>query len=592
MINNFFISFKVKLVSVVIHLIFIAVILTNCSNIQQREADIVASVKGIGDISFNELQNHYRDYQFDLKYRNNPEQGYQEALQSLVLFKRKVADFKREEMYENKKLMNPIQRYVNEEIRRLYFEVEYLGKYINEASITSYYQLINKEITYQQLILNKYQNQNTNLEISVESRIDQILSEFNSGTEFDTIVSKYSEDITSNNNGLMPPINWQNGWLNSTNRAISSMNIGDIEVLESESLYYIIKISDIKIIDIPQLNNIRPIIIKNLREQYLDRALQEFAFMEDNIVDTKDFEWNEEAIKEIASWSKDDSFFLGRYKNTINEAISLSNNKTIIKYNLKDIKYDDLLYFLNDLLIPGIEKDISENDLKNYIDEAIRTDLIIQKAKDLGYDEKILTENATDALEFQYQKIYTIENVDNNIPTANETILKEFYNEHKDSLLYQYALTSIYVKLFDEKSDALKMIENINAGESFEQAANRTYKVKSFIKNKEGKISSYYSNEEPIFGNIAFEMEPNEIIGPINTYELDVQKFAVIKSSRKIKEKTPAFNEIENLEKRFETYHREQLNQRVKDVLASKYPVLTFDDIISKNIKSGVYDKQ
>jgi hypothetical protein len=270
----------------------------------------------------------------------------------------------------------------------------------------------------------------------------------------------------------------------------------------------------------------------------------------------------------------------------------LSNNKTNIKYNLKDIKYDDLLYFLNDLLIPGIEKDISENDLKNYIDEAIRTDLIIQKAKDLGYDEKILTENATDALEFQYQKIYTIENVDNNIPTANETILKEFYNEHKDSLLYQYALTSIYVKLFDEKSDALKMIENINAGESFEQAANRTYKVKSFIKNKEGKISSYYSNEEPIFGNIAFEMEPNEIIGPINTYELDVQKFAVIKSSRKIKEKTPAFNEIENLEKRFETYHREQLNQRVKDVLASKYPVLTFDDIISKNIKSGVYDKQ
>jgi hypothetical protein len=488
--------------------------------------------------------------------------------------------------------MSPIQRYVNEEIRRLYFEEEYLSKYINEASITSYYQLMNKEVTYQQLILNKYQNQNTNLEISVESRIDQILSEFNSGTEFDTIVSKYSEDITSNNNGLMPPINWQNGWLNSTNRAISSMNIGDIEVLESESLYYIIKISDIKIIDIPQLNNIRPIIIKNLREQYLDRALQEFAFMEDNIVDTKDFEWNEEAIKEIASWSKDDSFFLGRYKNTINEAISLSNNKTIIKYNLKDIKYDDLLYFLNDLLIPGIEKDISENDLKNYIDEAIRTDLIIQKAKDLGYDEKILTENATDALEFQYQKIYTIENVDNNIPTANETILKEFYNEHKDSLLYQYALTSIYVKLFDEKSDALKMIENINAGESFEQAANRTYKVKSFIKNKEGKISSYYSNEEPIFGNIAFEMEPNEIIGPINTYELDVQKFAVIKSSRKIKEKTPAFNEIENLEKRFETYHREQLNQRVKDVLASKYPVLTFDDIISKNIKSGVYDKQ
>jgi hypothetical protein len=54
----------------------------------------------------------------------------------------------------------------------------------------------------------------------------------------------------------------------------------------------------------------------------------------------------------------------------------------------------------------------------------------------------------------------------------------------------------------------------------------------------------------------------------------------------------PTFNEIQNLEKRFEAYYREQLNQRVKDVLASKYPVLTFDDIISKNIKSGVYDKQ
>ena len=585
-------SFKVKLVSTVIHLIFTAVILTNCSNIQHREADIVASVKGIGDISFNELQNHYRDYQFDLKYRDNPKQGYQEALQSLVLFKRKVADFKKEEMYENKKLMNPIQRYVNEEIRRLYFEEEYLGKYINEASITSYYQLMNKEITYQQLVLNKFHNQNSNSETNVKSRIDQILSEINSGTDFDILVSRYSEDITNNNNGLMPPINWRNGWLNSTNRAISSMNIGDIEVLESESMYYIIKISDIKIIDIPQLNDIRPTIIKNLREQYLDRALQEFAFMEDNIVDTKDFKWNEEAVKEITNWSKDDSFFLGRYKDTINEAINLSNNKTIISNNLEEIKYDDLLYFLNDILIPGIEKDISENDLKNYIVEAIRTDLIIKKAKDLGYDEKILIENATDALEFQYQKIYTIENVDNKIPTANDTFLKEFYNEHKDSLLYQYALTSIYVKLFYEKSEALKMIENINAGESFEQAANRTYKVKSFIKNKEGKISSYYSKEEPILGNIAFEMEPNEIIGPINTYELGIQKFAVIKSSRKIEEKVPTFNEIENLEKLFEAYYREQLNQRVKDVLASKYPVITFDDIISKNIKNGIYDKQ
>lgn len=585
-------SFKVKLVSTVIHLIFTAVILTNCSNIQHREADIVASVKGIGDISFNELQNHYRDYQFDLKYRDNPKQGYQEALQSLVLFKRKVADFKKEEMYENKKLMNPIQRYVNEEIRRLYFEEEYLGKYINEASITSYYQLMNKEITYQQLVLNKFHNQNSNSETNVKSRIDQILSEINSGTDFDILVSRYSEDITNNNNGLMPPINWRNGWLNSTNRAISSMNIGDIEVLESESMYYIIKISDIKIIDIPQLNDIRPTIIKNLREQYLDRALQEFAFMEDNIVDTKDFKWNEEAVKEITNWSKDDSFFLGKYKDTINEAINLSNNKTIISNNLEEIKYDDLLYFLNDILIPGIEKDISENDLKNYIVEAIRTDLIIKKAKDLGYDEKILTGNATDALEFQYQKIYTIENVDNKIPTANDTFLKEFYNEHKDSLLYQYALTSIYVKLFYEKSEALKMIENINAGESFEQAANRTYKVKSFIKNKEGKISSYYSKEEPILGNIAFEMEPNEIIGPINTYELGIQKFAVIKSSRKIEEKVPTFNEIENLEKLFEAYYREQLNQRVKDVLASKYPVITFDDIISKNIKNGIYDKQ
>ena len=585
-------SFKVKLVSTLIHLIFTALILTNCSNIQHREADIVASVKGIGDISFNELQNHYRDYQFDLKYRDNPKQGYQEALQSLVLFKRKVADFKKEEMYENKKLMNPIQRYINEEIRRLYFEEEYLGKYINEASITSYYQLMNKEITYQQLELNKFHNQNSNSETNVKSRIDQILSEINSGTDFDILISRYSEDITNNNNGLMPPINWRNGWLNSTNRAISSMNIGDIEVLESESMYYIIKISDIKIIDIPQLNDIRPTIIKNLREQYLDRALQEFAFMEDNIVDTKDFKWNEEAVKEITNWSKDDSFFLGKYKDTINEAINLSNNKTIISNNLEEIKYDDLLYFLNDILIPGIEKDISENDLKNYIVEAIRTDLIIKKAKDLGYDEKILTGNATDALEFQYQKIYTIENVDNKIPTANDTFLKEFYNEHKDSLLYQYALTSIYVKLFYEKSEALKMIENINAGESFEQAANRTYKVKSFIKNKEGKISSYYSKEEPILGNIAFEMEPNEIIGPINTYELGIQKFAVIKSSRKIEEKVPTFNEIENLEKLFEAYYREQLNQRVKDVLASKYPVITFDDIISKNIKNGIYDKQ
>ena len=104
-------------------------------------------------------------------------------------------------MYENKKLMNPIQRYVNEEIRRLYFEEEYLGKYINEASITSYYQLMNKEITYQQLELNKFHNQNSNSETNVKSRIDQILSEINlllmKSYNFEILFQKNKPSLTS-----------------------------------------------------------------------------------------------------------------------------------------------------------------------------------------------------------------------------------------------------------------------------------------------------------------------------------------------------------------------------------------------------------
>lgn len=571
---------------------FVVFALSGCEGNENKEADIVAEVEGVTSISFNELHNFYDEYLYYLRFPDNKLKGYEEALNSLILRKRKEAEFINTGMYRDKELMAPLQRFINEEIRAYYFEEDFVGKYINEESIQDFYDAMAKEVRYRQIVIPKPQEATREQQQEVRNTVDLILTELRTGGNFADLAKEHSAHISSvQNNGFMPPITWRSSARSHLNRAIFNMEPGSIQALQTGNAFYIVNVTDSKKTDIPPLSEIRGTVIKNMRNQYLDRALEEYSFMKENIIDASTFKWNNEALNELIAWGKQKYFYEDHYKEVLQKAIEEGNNKVIVTHEKGQVDYKKYLFLLNEMLIPGKPSDISKTDLKKFIEDAIRTKLITEKAIDLGYDEDILTENATSILRYHYNDIYTREFITKQLPEPTETALQEFYEAHKDSLLYQYAKSIVYAKLFDTEEKALEMKGKIDAGQTFEQAANRRYKVKSYIMDMQGEIDSYFSKEKPYFGQIAFDMEVEEVRGPVKfEHEESGTQYAILKKTRKEIAKVPEFSEVKEIEKKFMDYHRSLINNKVKKDLAEKYPATIYEEVLEENVNRLMND--
>ena len=143
--------------------------------------------------------------------------------------------------------------------------------------------------------------------------------------------------------------------------------------------------------------------------------------------------------------------------------------------------------------------------------------------------------------------------------------LHQFFKENENTLYYQLEKRNIFVMVFPNKEDAEKASAKINNGTPFEKVTG-SYLVRTYIKERNGEIKSYLSDEKPTFGKIAFKMKESEVSDPIQ-FENDNQQteYAIIKCYQIRPEKQLTFNDVKNsIAEDFKNYHRKKIHKECR----------------------------
>lgn len=541
---------------------------------QNEKINYVASIEGEYEITKQELVQHHKSGYFAQRFPDSEYRGYREALDELITKKLKQVDFINQGLHRNQDLISNIQKVISEELIVRYFDSEYLGQYITDEVIEDYYQGLGRRVRYQQIVLNK--NNADNLE-SLKQKATEIKEQAENNDNFAELVNEFSEDLKSaQRDGNMSEMSWREGTSSPKNQVIFRMPEGTVRVIETTRQILVVKVNRVNEVELRPLEELKPEIFRILREVYSPRAFADYDRDKANLLDDKKYQWNEEGLNQLVEWTRIDGFYSqDKYKQIIEEALTGGNNFEILKYEKGTVDLQKYLYLLNNILLINTSANATKDDFKQFIDEALRTELIVEKARDLGFDEEILSLNTKSPVILdEYVRLYDEEFIFSKIPEKNNQNYQKFYDLTKDSLFYQPDKVNLRVKIFDSEEDARGVMAEIKNGKEFEDIFN-AWSVKTYIVNKEGKIESYLSPEPNYFGDEAFKLTQGETAGPVKFKEEGETKFAVIKAHNVEEEKIRTLDEVHQriLSRMYNNYYFNKYSNEVAASLRQKYSV-------------------
>ncbi|MBN2009387.1 peptidyl-prolyl cis-trans isomerase [candidate division KSB1 bacterium] len=557
-----------------------------CEKQAQQSQTIVAEVGDNYTINFQELRAYVFENFYNKMYTEISE-AYSNALDVMVINQLKRIDFIAKGLQNDEELLNSIRRIINEELLVQYFNSQFLGKYTSDEYVRQAYENMGKEVIYKQIVLYKPENATENDILNLKKKATDIKTEIEQGRDFSEMVHQYSQHAESvKNNGIAPTLRWENRNANSLFNYIFYQQVGDILVLETSRALYIVKVTAINKLDIEPLEKIKKEIISDLQKDYMSKSLDEYDKMKEKLVDKSSFVWNQEALNKIVTWSKIPNFYRSNYKETFEQAIANGENPVILNYSGGKIDLKEYLRLVNNILIIDASADVTDNDIKKYIEEAIRTDLIVNKAKELNLDKNIFDPNTTNTV--IKQKMVTLYNhvfIDSRVPEPSDADLHKFYEDQKDSLFYQLAKVNIHALIYSDKAEADEMWTQLQQGKTFKDIA-KSYLVKTFIKKRNGRIETFRTDESPFLGEAAFGLKKSETDGVIEYDDPEKGKqFAIIKCTNIRPEKQLTYADVQNsIRNEYRKFMRAQIEAQVERELLDKYPTKIYKDVLKKKI--------
>lgn len=519
-------------------------------------------------------------------YRDQSE-AYNKALDVMIINQLKRIDFVAKGLQNDEELLNSIRRTINEELLVKYFQSQFLGKYTSDEYIQQAYENMGKEVIYKQIVLYKPENATENDILNLKKKAIDIKTEIDQGKDFSEMVHQYSQHAESvKNDGSAPPLRWKNRIATYLFNYIFYQHVGDVLLLETNRAFYLVKITDINELDVEPLEKLKKEIISDLQKDYIDKSLNEYDKMKEKLVDESSFTWNQNSLNQIVNWSKIPNFYNSEYKETLEQAIADGKNSVILKYSDGKIDFKEYLRLANDILIPKGSVNITDTEIKDYIVEAIRTDLIVKKAKELNLDKDIFDPNTTNSvMQLRMVMLYNQVFIDSQVPEPTDMDLHKFYEDQKDSLFYQLAKVNIHAVIYSDKAEADKIWAQIQQGKTFNELTN-SYLVKTFIKTRDGQIKSYRTDEPAFLGEAAFRLKESETDGVIEYNDPEKGKqFAIIKCTHIRPEKQLTYSDVQNtIHDEYRKFMRAQIEAQVEHDLLDKYPTKIYEDVLKKNI--------
>jgi PPIC-type PPIASE domain len=571
-------------------LFFLALIIfIPCTAQDTTPQNIIVKFAGDYSISFPELQQYVLEYHYNLAYRNNKAEAYKKGLDDLVIRQLKVIDFFNLGLNKNAELLQSIRRTINEELVTQFFKTQFYGKYVNDKSMHEAYTQMGKEVIYRQIVLIKPNNASQLFIDSLKTAAKDIKTKIDAGADFVESVKHYSQDDASARlDGLMPPINWKTSLSNMYDHIIFNLAVGKARIIEKSQSIQIVKVVNIHRIDVPPYENVKNEILKTLDERYMDISLQEFDSTKNKSVDIKTLKWNKRALGQLVTWSNIPNFYQQYYSDTLQHSISQGRNFLILQHSKGKVDLKEYLRLLDNVLIVGKSSSFKEDDIKRFILEAVRTNIIINKANALNLEKDIVNPGTTNpVIKNEIVRLYSRHIIEAQIPKATEEALRQFYQANKDSLFYQLAKVNIYAILAPDEKTINELKRKLDQNVPFEKLTGEVF-VKTFIMDRDSVIESYLSVDPPFLGKAAFQLKLYDTAGPIEYDDPEQgRQYALIKCMAKREEKQLLYQDVEKtIANEFINFNREKITRAAEEQLREKYPVIIYKDNLKQNLSS------
>ena len=564
-------------------------VLTNGHAQDTSRQSIIARIDGRYPISFAEVQQFLYDSHLIYKYPKNRAKAYQKAVDGKVVNQLKLIDFFALGLDKDEELLRGIKREISEELVVRYYETQFYEKYMNEDSVKSAYADVGKEVVYQQVTLAKPQSASPEDLASLRARATSVKNQIDGGADFADVAKDYTPASDSaRSDYLMPPLTWRLSLLSNLSYTIFHLPVGEVRIIESTESISIVKVVAVRKTDVAPYENMKEEIRKALDQRYVDVSLKEFERTKQSLIDEKALAWNREALEQLVQWSGIPHFYDTGYSDTLRNAVSRGRNLVVVTYPNGKVDLSEYLRLLNDVLKWGNVSPITQENVKKYILEAVRTDILVKRAKALNLERDIFhAQTNNPVLRNEILRLYDFQAIEARIPLATGKALREFYEAHKESMFYQLAKVNLYAVIDSSKKVVEEARRKLKQNVPFEKLAPEIF-VKTYVRGRDGAMDTFLEDEPPYLAERAFRLKLHETAGPIEYIDSTKgRQYALIKCVALRGERQLSYEDVEKtIAEVFTKYHRAELTRATEDFLRKKYTVTVYADVLNRELES------
>lgn len=551
------------------------------------QQDTIARIASQYTITFPELQLYVHDHHYAYMYRKHLASAFEKALDDMI-----VNQLKRIEFFAMglNKGAEPLQlrRSISEELAIRYYLTQFYDRYVNEGSMRNAYEEMGKEVHYQQIVLAKPMNASRKDIDSLKSLANSIRRRIRNGEDVVRLAKQFSRDREDRSGDTLQLLDWKMSFSSDVTNTTFHLPVDDVRVLETGDTFNIVRVAKVNKRDVQPYANVKEEIRKALDGRYSGLSLGKFEQAKKGLVDEKAVKWNPKGLRQLVQWSQIPKFYQISYADTLREAISHGRNFVILEYAKARVDLKEYLRLLNDVLTWGDRASVSQDDVKKFVLEAVRTSMIVDKAVKLGLQKDVFTPWTTNPiLQNEIVRLYNRHEIEEHIPPATDKVLRDFYQANKDSLYYQFAKVNIYAVVDSNKSVIDGMKEQLHQQVPFEKLAPQI-PVKTFTRRRDGTLATYLGEEPPFLAEAAFKLKLNEVAGPIEYVDPEKgSEYALIKCVAIRQEKEQSYDDVKrSIAADFANHYREQIGRSVTERLKRKCDVTIYRDVLWKDLSS------
>ena len=571
------------------YLVFLILFLAiaGCSKNTSNENDEkVASIGKNYTVTLKELKQYFADRHYDRRFRDKSE-AYTKALNALIIGQLKIFDFFDRKLNENQDIMKKVSRFINNELISKYYDKEFMEKFVNEKKAAEAYKEMDKEIFYNEIILPIPENSTKDILDSLKAIAVKLEDGLSKNYDINGLIDSYSlKNIIIHNKRNMT---WSQSIVDPVGNVIFNLKKGFTRVIVAENGYHIVKVTDIKKIKLEPFTKMKDKIISQLKNGYYWAYNNEYDKFRNELIDKSSIKWNQKGLDQIVKWSKNEKFYAGVYKDTIQNAILNGRNFEIMSYNNGKIDLKEYLRLLEEVVILSPNTILTSQFVKKFILDAVYDDNVVKAAKKLGLEKEVVNPETKDSIiKDRLIYLYNQAVIEASIPETTPEALHKFYEDHKDSIFYQLKVVYIYARVYSDSAKAAADINEIKKGTPFEKVKD-AWLIKMFIRERDGSLKAYRTSGGDYLAKAAFKLSLNECAGPIEYNDSTKGKqFAVIKCFKIQPEKQLTYDDVKGkrIDEEFKNYYRQKISDEVDASLKKKYGVEIFENVLSEAIAS------